>query len=135
MSYHHNENDEWLRYGAAIYLRNCNRAVVHDNVVTGGQCALMLTESNDGFVYNNDFSYNSGIGVGMYRSNRNKIVYNRLDFNVRGYSYGVYNRGQDSGGILVFEQCNENLFANNSVTHSGDGFFLWAGQTTMDTGE
>ena len=24
MSYHHNENDEWLRYGAAIYLRNCN---------------------------------------------------------------------------------------------------------------
>jgi hypothetical protein len=135
MSYHHNEKDEWLRYGAAIYLRNCNKAVVHDNVVTGGQCALMLTESNDGFVYNNYFSYNSGIGVGMYRSNRNKIVYNRLDFNVRGYSYSVYNRGQDSGGILVFEQCNENLFANNSVTHSGDGFFLWAGQTTMDTGE
>jgi hypothetical protein len=26
MSYHHNENDEWLRYGAAIYLRNCNNA-------------------------------------------------------------------------------------------------------------
>ena len=23
MSYHHNENDEWLRYGAGIYLRNC----------------------------------------------------------------------------------------------------------------
>ena len=37
--------------------------------------------------------------------------------------------------ILVFEQCNNNLFANNSATHSGDGFFLWAGQTTMDTGE
>src|ERR1700730_5145443 len=28
MSYHHNEKDEWLRYGAAIYLRNCNSAVI-----------------------------------------------------------------------------------------------------------
>ncbi|MEJ0106284.1 MAG: hypothetical protein WDO19_28665 [Bacteroidota bacterium] len=28
MSYHHNEKDEWLRYGAAMYLRNCNKAVI-----------------------------------------------------------------------------------------------------------
>jgi hypothetical protein len=53
---------------------------------------------------------------------------------VRGYSYKKYRRGQDSAAILVFEQCNHNIFAFNSATHSGDGFFLWAGQTTMDTG-
>jgi parallel beta-helix repeat protein len=47
----------------------------------------------------------------------------------------VYNRGQDSAGILVYEQSNSNYFYKNSVTHSGDGFFLWAGQTTMDTGK
>jgi parallel beta-helix repeat protein len=135
MSYHHNEKDEWLRYGAGIYLRDCNKINVHDNVITGGQCGLMLTNCNDGLIYNNNFSFNSAIGIGMYRSSRNKILHNRLDFNVRGYSHGIFNRGQDSAGILVFEQCNENDFGYNSATHGGDGFFLWAGQHTMDTGE
>ena len=135
MSYHHNENDEWLRYGAAMYLRGCNKAAVHDNLVTGGQCALMLTQCDSGMIYNNDFSFNSGIGIGMYRSSMDTIMYNRLNFNVRGHSEGVYNRGQDAAAILVFEQCNKNVYAFNSATHSGDGFFLWAGQTTMDNGE
>lgn len=134
MSYHHNEKDEWLRYGAAMYLKNCDLAIIRDNKVTGGQNALMMTGSDDGLIYNNDFSFNSGIGIGMYRSERNKVMYNRVIFNVRGYSHGVYNRGQDSAGILVYEQSNQNLFYKNAVTHGGDGFFLWAGQTTMDSG-
>ena len=60
-------------------------------------------------------------------------MYNKIIFNVRGYSHGVYNRGQDSAGILVYEQSSNNLFYKNTVTHGGDGFFLWAGQTTMDS--
>jgi len=135
LSHHHNENDEWLRYGAAMYLKNCNNFTISNCKVTGGQNALMMTNCNNGIVYNNDFSFNSGLGIGMYRSNGNRIMFNKLDFNVRGYSYDVYNRGQDSAGILVYEQSNNNLFYNNSVTHGGDGFFLWAGQTTMDTGK
>ena len=71
----------------------------------------------------------------MYRSSFNTIAYNKINFNVRGYSDGVYNRGQDSAGILIYEQSNNNLFYKNSVTHGGDGFFLWAGQTTMDSGK
>ncbi|MBS1621836.1 MAG: right-handed parallel beta-helix repeat-containing protein [Bacteroidetes bacterium] len=135
LSHHHNEKDEWLRYGAAIYLRNCDRVTITNCKVTGGQNGLMMTECNDGIIYNNDFSFNSGLGIGMYRSSRNKIMYNRLIFNVRGYSNGVYSRGQDSAGILVYEQSNSNLIYKNNVTHGGDGFFLWAGQTTMDKGE
>ena len=135
MSYHQNENDEWLRYGAAMYLKNCDMAIIRNNKVTGGQNALMMTGSSDGLIYNNDFSFNSGIGLGMYRSERNKVLHNRIIFNVRGYSHGVYNRGQDSAGILVYEQSNENLFYRNAVTHGGDGFFLWAGQSTMDSGK
>jgi parallel beta-helix repeat protein len=135
MSYHHNENDEWLRYGAGIYLKDCNNAVIRHNIITGGQCALMMMRSDDALITDNNFSFNSGIGIGMYRSSRNTVLHNNLDFNVRGYSHGIYNRGQDSAGILIFEQCNENVFAYNSVTHGGDGFFLWAGQTTMDSGE
>jgi hypothetical protein len=135
MSYHRNEQDQWLRYGAAIYLRGCNRAMVKNTTVTGGQNALMLMECDSALIYNNDFSFNSGIGLGMYRSSHNKVLYNKINFNVRGYSHGVYQRGQDSAGILVYEQSSHNLFYKNSVTHGGDGFFLWAGQTTMDTGE
>ena len=135
MSYHHNEKDEWLRYGAAMYLRNCNFATIRNCKVTGGQNALMMMECNNGLIVNNNFSFNSGIGIGMYRCNRNRVIYNRLIFNVRGYSHGVYNRGQDSAGILVYEQSSNNIFYKNNVTHGGDGFFLWAGQTTMDTGE
>ena len=135
MSYHHNENDEWLRYGAAIYLRSCNMPIIRSCTVTGGQNALMMTNCNDGLIVNNNFSFNSGIGIGMYHCSYNDVAYNKLDFNVRGYSDGVYNRGQDSAGILVYEQSNNNLFYKNSVTHSGDGFFLWAGQSTMDNGQ
>ena len=135
MSYHHNENDEWLRYGAAIYLRNCNMPIIRNCKVTGGQNALMMTNCNDGLIVNNDFSFNSGIGIGMYRCSYNDIAYNKIDFNVRGYSDGVYSRGQDSAGILVYEQSSNNLFYKNSVTHSGDGFFLWGGQSTMDSGQ
>ncbi len=135
MSYHKNENDEWLRYGAAIYLKNVTHATISNNVVTGGQCALMMTKCEKALVTENNFSFNSGIGIGLYRSSDNSIYHNRLDYNVRGFSFGKYKRGQDSAGLLVFEQSSDNIFAFNTVTHSGDGFFLWAGQTTMDTGE
>ncbi|MFN7117524.1 MAG: right-handed parallel beta-helix repeat-containing protein [Saprospiraceae bacterium] len=135
LSYHHNEKEEWLRYGAAVYLKNCNNALVKGLHITQGQNGIMMTNCNDGLFYNNIIEFNSGIGIGMYRSSRNKIMHNRLNFSVRGYSHGFYSRGQDSAGILVYEQCNNNVFAYNSATHSGDGFFLWAGQHTMDTGE
>ncbi len=135
LSYHQNDQDEWLRYGAAVYLKNCHHALVKNLTVTGGMNGLLLTGCNDGLFYNNNIRFNSGLGIGLYRSSRNRILHNRLDWNVRGYSHSFYQRGQDSAGILVYEQSSENVFAYNSATHSGDGFFLWAGQTTMDTGE
>lgn len=135
MSFHQNEKDEWLRFGAGIYLRDCDRARIQSCTIVGGQCGLMMTECDDSTVLSNTFSYLSAIGVGMYRSSRNRIVHNDLSYCVRGYSHGVYNRGQDSAAILVYEQSNKNVFAYNQATHSGDGFFLWAGQTTMDTGK
>ncbi|HEX6847112.1 MAG TPA: right-handed parallel beta-helix repeat-containing protein [Chitinophagaceae bacterium] len=135
LSHHQNEKDEWLRYGAAMYLRDCESLIIKNTKVTGGQNALMMTNCNNGKIYNNDFSFNSGLGIAMYRSSFNTVAYNKINFNVRGYSDGVYNRGQDSAGILVYEQSNSNLFYKNSATHGGDGFFLWAGQTTMDSGK
>lgn len=92
MSYHHNDQDEWMRYGAGIYLKNCNKARISNNIVTGGQCGLMMSGCNNGSVYDNDFSFNSGIGIGLYRSSNNSIYHNRLDWNVRGSSFGKYQR-------------------------------------------
>jgi parallel beta-helix repeat protein len=135
MSFHRNEADEWLRYGGAIYLKGCDNFEVKNCRAIGGQSGLMLTRCNRGLVWNNTFSFNSAIGIGMYRSSENRIMHNNVDWCVRGYSHGKWNRGQDSAGILIYEQSSKNIFAFNSVTHGGDGFFLWAGQTTMDSGK
>lgn len=135
LSYHQNEKDEWLRYGSGIYLKNCSFATVRGCRSTGNQNALLMTGCNNALVYNNFFHFNSGLGIGLYRSSKNRIMHNRVEWNVRGYSHGFYERGQDSAAILVYEQSSENLIAYNSGSHSGDGLFLWAGQSTMDTGK
>ncbi|MEI7575526.1 MAG: right-handed parallel beta-helix repeat-containing protein [Armatimonadota bacterium] len=135
MSFHSNEKREWFRYGAGVYLDGVTGFEVKGLKAYGGQCGLMMNRSEKGVVWNSNINYMSAIGIGMYRSSNNRIMHNNLDYCVRGYSHGVYNRGQDSAAILVFEQSNKNVFAFNSARFGGDGFFLWAGQTTMDTGK
>lgn len=134
LSYHHNEQDEWLRYGAAIYLADVRGGAVRGNTVTQGMNALLLARSDGLSIRDNNFSFNSGLGIGLYRSSDDTIIHNRLDFNVRGYSHRWYARGQDSADLLIYEQSCRNVVADNSLTHGGDGVFLWAGQTTMDSG-
>jgi len=131
MSYHKNETDEWLRYGAGVYLKDSDNVEVKACRIVGGQNGLMMTGCDKALVWNNTFSFLSSLGLGMYRSSDNRIMHNNIDWCVRGYSHGRWNRGQDSAGILIYEQSNRNTFAYNSVTHGGDGFFLWAGETTM----
>jgi len=135
LSYHHNEHDEWLRYGAGIYLVDVVGGTIRGNRAEHGMNGLMLTRTDSVRVTGNDFSFNSGLGTGLYRSSDNTIVGNRLEFNVRGYSHGHYRRGQDSANLLIYEQSDGNVVAFNTATHGGDGLFLWAGQHTMDTGE
>jgi parallel beta-helix repeat protein len=134
LSYHQNDKDEWYRYGAAIYLSGVRGGEVRGNTAVQGMNGLLMTRSDSLRVQDNIFSFNSGLGIGLYRSSDNLIVNNELEFNVRGYSHGFYRRGQDSAALLLYEQSNRNIVAWNSATHSGDGLFLWAGQTTMDSG-
>jgi parallel beta-helix repeat protein len=135
MSYHHNDKDEWLESGAGIYLADSHDAEIDHTTIVQGQNGLMLARSNNARVWNNNFSFLSGLGIALYRASGNTIMHNKVDWCVRGYSHTFYNRGQDSAGILVYEQSNKNIVAFNSVTHGGDGLFLWAGQSTMDTGQ
>lgn len=134
LSFHNNEGREWFRYGAAIYLDGVQGGTIRGNTVRQGMNALMMNRTGGVTVQDNTFTFNSGLGIGMYRSSHNTIVRNVLDFSIRGYSHGFYRRGQDSAGLLLYEQSDSNVVAFNSATHGGDGLFLWAGNSTMDTG-
>jgi len=134
LSYHHNEKDEWLRFGAAAYLADVQGGEIRGNTARRGMNGILLVRSDSLRIWNNVVSFNSGVGFGLYRSSDNLIAHNHADYNVRGYSHGFYRRGQDSAALLMYEQSCRNVVAYNSMTHSGDGLFLWAGQSTMDTG-
>lgn len=125
---HRNDANEWMHnYGAGLYIEDSDRVTVRNVVARNVQNGIILDRVNDSRIYDNDCSFLSGWGLAMWRSNRNTISRNAFDFCVRGYSHGVYNRGQDSAGILMFEQCSENLIVQNSATHGGDGLFGFAG--------
>jgi nitrous oxidase accessory protein NosD len=133
---HENDHGEWARrYGAGFALTGCAGAHVSHCRVRHGQNGLLLTRCMGARVEANDFSFDSGWGIALYRSTRCIVARNLCDFCVRGMSPGVYHRGQDSAALLVFEQSSDNVFVGNSATHSGDGFFLYAGhETTRRTG-
>lgn len=135
LSHHKNDADEWLRFGAAIYLADVKGGEIRGNRIEHGFEGLMLTRSDSIRIWNNTIEFNSGLGIALYRSSHNVIMHNHASFNVRGYSHGFFRRGQDSANLLLYEQSSHNIVAYNSMTHGGDGLFLWAGQSTMDTGQ
>ncbi len=128
---HENDRNEWLRYGAGIYLYRCPDARITKCRARNGQNGLCMVRCDRARITDNDMSFMSGWGLAMWRSSDGEIINNKFDWCMRGYSHGVYSRGQDSTGILVYEQCHRNLFAYNSATHGGDGFFLYAGNETV----
>ena len=132
---HENDQNEWrTNYGAAISVERSTGVVIEGCRGRRGQNGILLTQVTDSEVYDNDFSFLSGWGLGMYRSSNNVISHNVFDYCVRGFSHDVYWRGQDSAGILMFESCSGNLVARNSATHSGDGVFLYGGNDIVERG-
>ena len=129
---HHNDQTPWRdQYGGAVCVERSSSVTIRNVTVRRGQNGIVLDRVDDSRIYDNDASFLSGWGLALWRSSRNVVSRNAFDFCVRGHSEGVYNRGQDSAGILCFEQCNDNVFAENSVTHGGDGFFGFAGREAL----
>jgi nitrous oxidase accessory protein NosD len=132
LSPHYNDKHEWLNaYGSALYVEDSAKVTIRRCRVRDSQNGLCLDRVTESKICDNDFSFLSGWGIALWRSSKNVISRNAVDFCVRGYSHGVYNRGQDSAGFLVFEQCSDNVFAENSATHGGDGFFGFAGREAL----
>ena len=129
---HENDENQWLhKYGAGVYLELCSKATVRRVRARETQNGIVLDQSDNSRIYDNDCSFGSGWGIALWRAKGNVISRNACDFRVRGYSHGVYNRGQDSAGILLFEQSRENLITQNSATHCGDGLFGFAGREAL----
>ncbi len=127
-----NDDGQWLSmYGAAIAVSDAQRIVIKDVRVRQGQNGFVLSRVSNAQVYNCDASFLSGWGIALWRSCSNTICRNSFDFCIRGYSHNVYNRGQDSAGILCFEQSSDNKIMLNSATHCGDGFFSFAGSEAL----
>ncbi|MEM6566995.1 MAG: right-handed parallel beta-helix repeat-containing protein [Planctomycetota bacterium] len=132
---HKNDDGEWIsRYGGAIAVDDSTGITIKNCRGRRGQNGILLNRVWDSEVYDNDFSFLSGWGLGMYRSSQNVVSHNVFDYCVRGYSHDVYWRGQDSAGILMFESCSRNVIARNSATHGGDGVFLYAGNDLVERG-
>ncbi|MHC4416818.1 MAG: right-handed parallel beta-helix repeat-containing protein [Planctomycetota bacterium] len=129
---HANDNNEWLtNYGAGIYVEDTTNAKIRRVRAWGTQNGIVLDRVSGVEVYDSDCSFGSGWGLALWRSSHNTISRNAFDFRVRGYSHGSYNRGQDSAGILLFEQCSRNTIVHNSATHCGDGLFGFAGAEAL----
>ena len=129
---HENDQHQWMdRYGAGIYVERAGGVSIHDCFARRRQNGIIIDRVTESKVFDNDCSFLSGWGLAMWRSTKNVVSRNAFDFCVRGYSHGVYNRGQDSAGILFFEQCSDNLIAENSATHGGDSFFGFGGREAL----
>lgn len=129
---HHNDTRKWRdHYGGAVCVEEAAGVVLRRLRIREGQNGILLDRVRDSRVYDNDASFLSGWGLALWRSSGNLISRNAFDFCIRGHVEGVYNRGQDSAGILAFEQCNHNVFIENSATHGGDGFFGFAGREAL----
>ncbi len=129
---HVNDDGHWARdYGACVRVRRSHNVTIRRSRGRESQNGILLEWVEDSRVYDNDFSFLSGWGLALWRSSDNLVSRNAFDFCVRGYSHGVYNRGQDSAGILMFEQCSRNRIVENSATHGGDGFFGFGGKEAL----
>ena len=132
---HHNDNREWItQHGAGVAVARARDIEIRGITSHRTQNGIVLDRIEHSRIYDNDCSFLSGWGIAMWRSSHNTVCRNSLDFCIRGYSHGVYNRGQDSAGLLMFEQCSSNTIALNSITHGGDGVFGFAGREALGEG-
>lgn len=116
-----NEKGERLQNLAAVYLGDCDNAVVKNLTITEGMNGLILSNCQHGIFYNNKIQFNSGIGIQLKNnSSGNKIKHNQLDWNVRGYQM-LYADGQGAAGVLLAKNANRNEIAYNSATHCSVG--------------
>lgn len=115
------DSNVWRTYGAGVWIEKSNDCRLDGVVGTGALIGAALVDTTGTTILDCDFSFNGGWGVALARSRDNTIAWNHLDFVNRTWGGGW---GADSAALAVADDCDRNYFVGNSMTHSGDGFFL-----------
>lgn len=115
------DSNAWRDYGAGIWIEKSMGCTVTKTRGTGGTVGLAMVDTTATTVSECDFSYYGGWGIAMARSSDNTISWNMLDFNNRVWAGGW---GGDAAALGMADNCDHNSIVGNSMTHSGDGFFL-----------
>src|SRR5690606_13815976 len=76
MSFHQNDANEWLAKGSGIYLDGVTGGEIKGVTVRQGLNGLLMTRTDSLRIWNSNFSHNSGLGIGMYRSSHNTVMHN-----------------------------------------------------------
>jgi parallel beta-helix repeat protein len=105
-----------------IVLENADHCTLRKNKANRVWDALQLVESNDNLIEENDFSHASNTCARLWTACRNRFLKNNLSWGIRIKPGEVHAR--DSAGVLLLACSNDNYFADNDVTHGGDGVFL-----------
>jgi parallel beta-helix repeat protein len=111
------------RYGVGLYLKWTDAAAVTNVTARRAQNGIGLFGARGTYLADNDVSDNSGWGIHLWRASHSTIVRNRAHHNVRCET-PAYSRGCDSAALLLREQSDSNVVADNDLRYSGDGFFL-----------
>lgn len=116
--------EAWRNYGSGIWLEKCTDSTVTGCRASHSQNGILLAFCERCTVHNNDVSFNSGWGIGLWASNENIVSWNLVDFVNRP---GTPMWGQDSAGIAIANDAHRNFIIGNSMTYGGDGLFLTDG--------
>lgn len=117
------EPEVFEAYGTGLLLKWTDGAQVTNVTARRAQNGIGLFGARGSYLADNDVSDNSGWGIHLWRASHNTIVRNRAHHNVRCET-AAYSRGCDSAALLLREQSDSNIVADNDLRYSGDGFFL-----------
>jgi parallel beta-helix repeat protein len=119
------KDENELPHGGAIDLKHCHSAIIRNCKTIGGQNVLMMSDCNDGEIYNNIFCFNSGTGIGMYHCSNNKVMFNNISFNVMANQGEEQTNDPNNAAILLDGQSRNNIVYKNLLTHNTNGFILF----------
>ncbi len=119
-----------LGHHGGIVLEFVDHSTLRKNKANRVWDACMLANSNDNLVEENDFSHTSNTCLSLWTACRNRVLKNNLSWGIRIKPGEVHAR--DSACVLVQAGSDDNYFADNDITHGGDGVFLrpFAGWTS-----
>ncbi len=119
-----------LPHHGGIVFEYVDHSTIRKNKANRVWDACMLFESNDNLVEGNDFSHTSNTCASLFTACRNRFLMNNLSYGIRIKPGEVHAR--DSASVMVQAGSDDNYFADNDITHGGDGVFLrpYAGWTS-----